>query len=406
LLYATLYLAFGGHLPYWPAWLIDQGLSAATMGSVLGAGFLLRLVVAPVSTAFAGRHGDVRPSLRLLLAAGAVGFVVAAVAGRRPGFAAMITIATTLLLIPSVPLLDSVAIDHARTGAVVYGRVRVLGSVAFIVANLVCGALISRAGISLLPWWLAGSVGAAWIVALVLPAAGTAPAEATPGGWLAQIPTVARQPGVFAILAAAGLVQASHGVYYSLGTVHWQTLGYGGDRIGALWGIAVAAEVVLFAAAGRLEGASVPRRLIELGGVLAALRWTCTAFDPSPTLLFPLQLLHAGSFAATHLGAIGFIARWVPPPLVATAQGIYAAMASGLFMGLVVLGAGGAYENFGGHTYLLAAAVALLGAWVVRRTRMGGPGTGDPGPGRTVIGTGEPGTLDRGPGTRDRTSDR
>src|SRR5690606_3021478 len=55
LLYTTLYLAFGGHLPYWPAWLIDQGLSAATMGSVLGAGFLLRLVVAPVSTAFAGR---------------------------------------------------------------------------------------------------------------------------------------------------------------------------------------------------------------------------------------------------------------------------------------------------------------------------------------------------------------
>lgn len=371
LLYATLYLAFGGHLPYWPAWLIDQGLSAATMGSVLGAGFLLRLVVAPVSTAFAGRHGDVRPSLRLLLAAGAVGFVVAAVAGRGPGFAAMITIATTLLLIPSVPLLDSVAIDHARTGAVVYGRVRVLGSIAFIGANLVCGALIARAGIAVLPWWLAGSIAAAWIVSLAVPSAGPAtPSVPAVGGWLAQIPAVLRLPGVLAILVAAGLVQASHGVYYSLGTVHWQALGYGGDRIGALWGIAVAAEVVLFAVAGRLEGASMPRRLIELGGALAALRWTCTAFDPRPELLFPLQLLHAGSFAATHLGAIGFIARWVPPPLVATAQGVYAALASGLFMGLVVLGAGSAYEHFGGHTYLLAAAVALLGAWVVRRTRM------------------------------------
>src|SRR5690606_13628015 len=105
-LYGFLYLAYGAHLPYWPSWLVSRGLSPGTASAVLAFGFLLRLVVAPVSAAWAGRHGDVRPSLRLLLAISAGGFVVVALAGGGTITATILSLATMLLLIPLTPLLD------------------------------------------------------------------------------------------------------------------------------------------------------------------------------------------------------------------------------------------------------------------------------------------------------------
>jgi PPP family 3-phenylpropionic acid transporter len=55
------------------------------------------------------------------------------------------------------------------------------------------------------------------------------------------------------------------------------------------------------------------------------------AIDP-PTLVLPwLQLLHALSFGATHLGALMFLAHHTPAGQAATAQG-YLAIAAGAAM--------------------------------------------------------------------------
>lgn len=371
LLYAALFLVYGVHLPYWPAWLAAHGLSPAGVGTVLAATFLLRAVVAPIGAAWAGRAGDVRPTLRMLAAVAAVGFVVAGLTEVGAVAGSVLTIATVAVMIPLTPLVDSLAIDHARGGRVVYGRVRVVGSVAFVGANLLGGALLARAGVGALPWWLAAAGFAVLACALRVPAPPQpspsidAGAAALRGSWLAEIPRVARLPGVLRGVLAASLVQSSHGVYYALGTIHWQRLGLGGDRIGQLWALAVCAEIVLFAKSGLVERLAAPRYLIAAGAVLGAARWAVIAADPPLALLVPVQLLHAASFGATHLGAMAFIARRVPPGSTATAQGIYAALASGLLMGLVILVAGPLYQRVGGHTYLLGAAAALAALFVL-----------------------------------------
>ena len=84
------------------------------------------------------------------------------------------------------------------------------------------------------------------------------------------------------------------------------------------------------------------------------------AFDPPMALLPPLQLLHAASFGAAHLGAMGFLARAVPRELGATAQGLVAtcryskASATGL--------SGFVYAASGSLAYLLMSAMALVGS--------------------------------------------
>src|SRR5207247_4275206 len=138
-----------------------------------------------------------------------------------------------------------------------------------------------------------------------------------------------RDRGFLAVAAGAGLIQASHAIYYGFATLDWRAAGLGGGEIGALWALAVVAEIALFAVSGRLPLA--PTTLLMIGAAGAAVRWVAMAFAPPLPVLALLQRLHALSFGATHLAAIGFVARAAPAALGATAQG-HLAVALGLVM--------------------------------------------------------------------------
>ena len=86
------------------------------------------------------------------------------------------------------------------------------------------------------------------------------------------------------------------------------------------------------------------------------------AFNPPPTLLPPLQCLHALSFGATHLGTVGFIARAAPADFGATAQG-YLAVALGLVMAAAMGISGVLYARWGSLAYGAMAAVAAAGGF-------------------------------------------
>jgi PPP family 3-phenylpropionic acid transporter len=167
-----------------------------------------------------------------------------------------------------------------------------------------------------------------------------------------------RNKALLAAVVAASLIQASHAVYYGFSALGWEAAGLDGGAIGALWALAVLAEIVLFAVSGRLPLA--PTTLIMLGAAGAVIRWGAMAFDPPPALLPPLQCLHAVSFGATHLGTVGFIARAAPADFGATAQG-YLAVALGLVMAAAMGISGVLYARWGSLAYGAMAAVAAAG---------------------------------------------
>jgi len=159
-------------------------------------------------------------------------------------------------------------------------------------------------------------------------------------------------------MAAASLIQASHAIYYGFSTLDWAAAGLDGSAIGALWALGVVAEIVLFAMSGRLPVA--PTTLILFGAAGAAVRWGAMAFDPPAVLLAPLQCLHGLSFGATHLGALGFIARTAPAEASATAQG-YLAVALGLAMAAAMGVSGVLYARWGSFAYVTMALLAAAG---------------------------------------------
>src|SRR5437667_207710 len=179
-------------------------------------------------------------------------------------------------------------------------------------------------------------------------------------------------PGFWAITAAASLIQASHAVYYGFSVLDWRAKGLDATSIGGLWGLAVVAEIVLFAVSARLPKRLGPLGLVGLGACGAFIRWGAMSFDPPLALLPLLQLLHAFSFGATHLGSIQLLARIAPDRQSATAQGDFATVLALVMAGGMAL-AGVLYADLGGRAYAaMALAAALGGAFVLLARRFVG----------------------------------
>lgn len=130
--------------------------------------------------------------------------------------------------------------------------------------------------------------------------------------------------------------------------------------IAALWAIGVLAEIVLFAVSGRLPRFLSPTMLLICAALGGAVRWTAMAFEP-PALLLPfVQLLHALTFGAAHLGALGFLHKYAPARQSATAQG-YLAIAMGAVMAATTGLSGVLFERFGSLSYVAMTLAAIAG---------------------------------------------
>jgi PPP family 3-phenylpropionic acid transporter len=146
--------------------------------------------------------------------------------------------------------------------------------------------------------------------------------------------------------------------------------GISGAWIGTLWAVGVLAEVALFAVAGSRFRHLKPDTLLALGAGAAILRWSAMSFDPPLPLLVPLQLLHALTYGATHLGAILFVARAVPDRVSGTVQALYATFASGVAMGIATWASGPLFDTYAGRAYAAMAAlgaIAVISAFVISR---------------------------------------
>jgi PPP family 3-phenylpropionic acid transporter len=355
LVYAAFFLIVGWHLPLFPVWLTARGLDPVAIGLVLAAMQAVRVIGTPVGTRIADRYGSLRGAIVITtLASVAAIFVL----GAASGFAFVLIAAVSLAFVsaPVLPLTDAYGLKGLARRAKSYGPVRLWGSVAFILANLSGGVLLNVLAPGNLIWVIcAGNCALAVAAMLLLPMR----RESAQRG--AGSHSHLRQPAFLAIAAAASLIQASHAVYYGFSTLDWTAKGFDGVTIGVLWALGVVAEIVLFAFAGRLPRSIGPVALIAIGAAGGIVRWSAMTFDPPTVLLFLLQLLHALSFGATHLGTMMFLSQNAPEQSRAAAQGDLSTASSLAMAGASALG-GVLYGTTGAVAYAAMAALAAAGA--------------------------------------------
>ena len=378
LLYAALFLVVGCYLPYLPVWLHWRSLGADQIAVLLATPLFTRILFTPVISFAADRVGGRRIILITLAWGSLLSFLLLWAAN---GFWQML-LATILLAINWTtikPLVETVAVTGIRNGALDYGRVRLWGSLSFIVASLGAGVIIGQVGPEVVLPLLVAATMLLVVGAHLLPPEFAGQGSRAPallrGLKLKDAFDLVRAPLFLWFLLAASLIQASHALYYSFGSLNWRAQGIPDGAIGMLWSVGVVAEVGLFAVSGRVIATCGTARLLVLAGLAASVRWAVMAFDPPLWPAALLQTLHAMSFGAAHLAAIHFLTHAVPEDRAATAQGVYAAIVAGLVLGTVTIASGPLYRAFAGEAYAAMALLALIGAasaYVLMRRWRGG----------------------------------
>ena len=112
---------------------------------------------------------------------------------------------------------------------------------------------------------------------------------------------------------------------------------------------------------GRWSERVHPASLVLVGAIGATVRWTAFACVPPVWALFPLQVLHAASFAMTYLGTMRAIQRWFDAEHAPTAQMMYAAFAAAPEAALATLLAGPLFDRYGAQGYYGMSVLALIG---------------------------------------------
>ncbi len=366
--YTAYFAMVGVYQPFFPLWLESRGLDAPQIAWVIAASIWLRVAFNPAVMVFVDWQGERRRyALRFAVASVAVAACFPLAEGFWPVLGLVLLFA--LAHGPTLPLSDNIALLTARSRRLDYGRLRVWGSVAFIVASTGGGwALAGRGDDAIVAAMVAGL---AW-VALATAVLPDARSQAQRAIWRAA-GGLLRDTGFLLCVAAIACNMASHAVLMGFGTIHWEEAGYDKDITGPLWAVGVISEVALFALGKRVVDRLGIAGLIALGAAAAMLRWAGTALTTDLWLLAPVQMLHGFTFAATHLGGMTYLQRHVPPEISATAQGLYSSLAMGGAVGLALVVSGPLYERFGGDAFWFMAALSacslLLAGVLSRRMR-------------------------------------
>jgi MFS transporter, PPP family, 3-phenylpropionic acid transporter len=355
---AAYFFASGAFMSYWPVWLRDRGISDPEIGTL----FMTRQLVSVVSVLGMGmlahRIGGLRGIL-LALAGAAIGMM--GLYQISYSFLALLLVGVLWGCVwsPTMALYDGVVVNEAKARGFVYGRLRVWSSVAFISGTLVCGLAVDRFGPPsvLYVGWLG--------IVLLVPFALLLPRGETQGrsGHHAPfgIADLLRSKPFLLFMIAAGFCQSSHAVLYSFGTLTWRDAGLSDLTISLLWGESVAVEILLMMGSGWLMQRIGITGLIALGLGCGVVRWTAMAFTTELPALVVLQALHAGTFAACHLGAMAFIQRALPTNGTALGQSVYYALGTGATQAVIYQFAGLLYAGYGQRAFLGMTVISAAG---------------------------------------------
>lgn len=365
--YVLLFGATGVSLPFAGLWLRSQGLTGAEIGILLSAPMLGRLVTGPLIAVWADGFRLRRTAIVLLGLAAAAGY---GAAGLVEGFAAWAACwfvgATAAAAL--IPLTDALTLRLARGEGFTFAVPRGFGSVAFVAANLVMGGLLTRAPADAVIVWLttAGALIAlaAWRIVPAEPVgaeAATSKRERFKG-----LGRLVADPAFMAAILAVGAVQAAHAFYYAFSAIIWKAQGLSEAVSGALWGVAVAAEIAFMwvIEPWRRKAGIDGRTLLVVGAIAALARWCALAASPPLWLLWPLQALHALSFAATYLAGLELVERLCPPKAHTAGQTLNSMLSSGVLIGMATVLSGPLYDASGAHGYMAMAAMAAIGGGV------------------------------------------
>ena len=353
---ASYFAHIGFFNPYLPLWLQSLGLPIFTISLLTSVQSFTRVFAPYAWGALSDHLGDRVKLLRISAAVALVAsFGLLWHGGAWWVFLVLLVMFVhtgSMMSLTEAALAQLVAGDWGR-----YGRIRLCGSVGFLVTVFVAGEWFERFGMGHFPGWASATLALVLFATLRLPEMREPPAaRGTP-----RVPVlpVLRQPAVRWFFVSLLFHVMAHFSVYGFISLYLDALGYSKGTIGALWAVSVVAEIAWFGLQGRvIARLSMPQWLL-LCGAATVLRLGMTAWAAHWLwALVVAQLLHALSFAAHHTTCVALVSRHFPGQLRGRGQALFTVIGYG-FGGVVGVLAGGAAAQRFGFVAMFGAATVL-----------------------------------------------
>ncbi|HXK55190.1 MAG TPA: MFS transporter [Gammaproteobacteria bacterium] len=365
--YLCYFAALGALVPFWGLYLKQLGFSAVEIGELMAIPMATKFV-APYLWGWIGDHlgrrmsivriGTLLTSLVFLTVFWLHGFWELGIA------MALFSFFWNAVL----PQFESVTLLYLNKRADRYARIRVWGSVGFIVTVLLLGVAVDDNGPAVVLPVLFAIYLSIWVSSLLI----RDPQTDIAGGTQPPILSILRKPPVIAFFLVCFLLQAGHGSYYTFYSIYMEDVGYSKTLIGQFWAVGVLAEVMIFLVMHRLLQRFGARGVLLASLLLAALRWTLIGnFSTSLPILLFAQLLHAATFGTFHAAAIHLVHHYFTGRHQGRGQALYSSLSFGaggalgsLLSGYLWNSTGPAFV-FGVSTAITFLAAVVAWRWVV-----------------------------------------
>lgn len=361
--YFAVFLCTGVWVPYMPLWLSSLGFDGWQIGLAGGMQPALRWMAAICVAAAADRW---RRRHALLIACALLGGLCFVPLLSTTSFAPVLLVMAAIAILQGslIPLLDAVALDTLARSGGDYGRLRMAGSVAFVVGAFGSAPLLDAFSPALIPVLLLVPQ------LLLVPAMMRLPREQHGHAADVRPPWALLTPALRAFLATAFLLQISCGAWGGFFAIHTAALGLSDAVPGLAWGLPVTAEIVLFGWGRRLVERFAPADLVLVVLATTVVRWALTAVVTSEPLVIAVQMGHTVTFSLFHLATMTLLARLVPAVNSTSGQGLYGLVAFGCGGSAGFLLAGGLVDRLGTQRlFVVEAVIAALAVIPALRLR-------------------------------------
>jgi PPP family 3-phenylpropionic acid transporter len=359
--YFFYFATIGALIPYWGLYLKSINFSASEIGQLIALMLLSRIVAPNIWGWISDARGQYMGVLRLAASLSVIAFC-GVFLGTTFWWLAIVMFVFAFFWDACLPQLEAVTLSHLAGHSRAYARVRLWGSVGFIVSVMGLGYLFDAVAL----WWLLPSLLSLLLAILVM--AMIVPEWETQTVRSSTLPfhKVFLQPHVGALLVACFLMQASHGPYYTFYSIYLEEYHYSKSLIGMLWAFGVLCEIGIFVIMHRVQMRYGARRVLLVSSGVAAVRWLLIGFFPDHLeILILAQALHAITFGAYHAAAISLIYKFFARPHQVRGQAIYGSVSFGLGGVLGSFYSGIAWSRFGPSGTFEMASILALAAFAV-----------------------------------------
>jgi len=363
--YFFYFSLLGALVPYWSLYLKSFGFNAETIGILMSILMASRIIAPNIWGWVADRTGQRIAIVRMGSLATCIIFIAIFWQDNAWGIA-LVMAGFSFFWNAVLPQFEVITLTHLGSKTELYSRVRLWGSIGFIITVVGIGWLLDLLEVRWLPHLMLGLMICIWLSSLFV-SGEVVERDQNESGFMQQL----LRPQVLAFFAICFLIQFSHGPYYTFYSVLMDGLGYSRVEIGLLWAIGVIAEVIIFIYMHRIIGRLGLRVVMIFSLVLCVLRWLLIGLSPEnlPLMLFA-QSLHAVTFGSLHAVGIALVHHYFTPGCHGQGQAMFSSFGFGFGGAAGALVSGLLWDSLGaGATFFIAAgavfvAVLLATIWI------------------------------------------